>query len=98
MPPVHPISRICAHVKPGVIIYSLYFGDHHRPVPIDALLMICKAALQGQGEFIIQAVWIILAAALLLLSLGVYAFLGSRAEIMLVRNRKIPLFGSKLKQ
>ncbi|MGR9116909.1 MAG: PDC sensor domain-containing protein [Gammaproteobacteria bacterium] len=58
-------------------------------VSIEALLMIFKSALRGGGDFIIQAVWIIIAAALLLLSLGVYVFLGSKAEILLIKGRKI---------
>lgn len=56
-------------------------------VSIEALLMIFKSAL-GEGEHIIQAVWIILAAAVLLLSLGVYVYLGSKAEISLLKNRE----------
>jgi uncharacterized membrane protein YczE len=56
-------------------------------VSIEALLMIFKSAL-GEGEHIIQAVWVILAAAVLLLSLGVYVYLGSKAEIFLLKNRE----------
>lgn len=56
-------------------------------VSIEALLMIFKSAL-GEGEHIIQAVWVILAAAILLLSLGVYVYLGSKAEIDLLKNNK----------
>lgn len=58
-------------------------------VSIEALLMIFKAALQGGGAYIIQAVWVILAAAVLLLSLGVYVFLGSRAELMLTQKKVV---------
>lgn len=58
-------------------------------VSIEALLMIFKAALKGGGDYIIQAVWIIIAAAVLLLSLGVYVFLGSKAEILLIKGRRI---------
>ena len=58
-------------------------------VSIEALLMIFKSALKGDGDFIIQAVWIIIAAALLLLSLGVYVFLGSKAEILLIKSRRV---------
>lgn len=57
-------------------------------VSIEALLMIFKSALKGGVDYIVQAVWIILAAAMLLLSLGVYVFLGSKAEILLVKGRK----------
>ena len=35
---------------------------------------------------IIEAVWSIIAAALLLVSLGVYVYLGSKAEGMLLKN------------
>lgn len=55
-------------------------------VSIEALLMIFKFALNGGGEHIIEAVWIIIAAALLLMSLGVYVYLGSKAEGMLLKN------------
>jgi FlaA1/EpsC-like NDP-sugar epimerase len=55
-------------------------------VSIEALLMIFKAALHGGGEQLIEAVWIIIATALLLVSLGVYVYLGSRAEAILLKN------------
>ena len=48
-------------------------------VSIEALLMIFKFALNGGGEYII-------AAALLLVSLGVYVYLGGKAEVMLLKN------------
>ena len=48
--------------------------------------MIFKAALHGGGEQLIDAVWIIIATALLLVSLGVYVYLGSQAEAILLRN------------
>lgn len=56
-------------------------------VSIEALLMIFKFALKGDGQHIIEAVWIIIAVAFLLVSLGVYVYLGSRAEGMLLNNR-----------
>jgi len=56
---------------------------------IEALLMIFKAALQGSaGQYIVEAVWVVLAAALLLLSLGVYVFLGAKAEVMLINQKQ----------
>lgn len=55
-------------------------------VSIEALLMIFKAALHGGGEQLIAAVWIILATAALLVSLGIYVYLGSQAESILLRN------------
>jgi hypothetical protein len=55
-------------------------------VSIEALLMIFKAALHGGGEQLIAAVWIIIATAMLLVSLGVYVYLGSQAEAILLKN------------
>jgi hypothetical protein len=55
-------------------------------VSIEALLMIFKFALNGGGEHIIEAVWIIIAAAMLLVALGVYVYLGSKAEGLLLKN------------
>jgi Cache domain. len=60
-------------------------------VSIEALLMIFKFALNGDNAHINDAVSIIIAAALLLISLGVYVYLGSKAECMLLksgRNKK----------
>jgi len=48
--------------------------------------MIFKFALNGASEHIIEAVWIIISAALLLVSLGIYVYLGSKAEVMLLKN------------
>ena len=48
--------------------------------------MIFKFALNGGSEHIIEAFGIIIAVALLLVSLGVYVYLGSRAEGMLLKN------------
>jgi len=56
-------------------------------VSIEALLMIFKAALHG-GEHILDAVWVMLASAILLLSLGVYVYLGSKAEVLLLKNKR----------
>jgi len=41
---------------------------------------------KGGGEHIIEAGWIIIAAALLWVLLGVYVYLGSKAEGMLLKN------------
>lgn len=49
--------------------------------------MIFKFALKSDSEHIIAAVWIIISVALLLVSLGVYVYLGSKAEGMLLNNR-----------
>lgn len=54
---------------------------------IEALLMIFKSALQGSGQFIVEAVWVVIAAAFMLLCLGVYVYLGSKAEALL-RSQK----------
>ena len=48
--------------------------------------MIFKFALNRASEHIIEAVWIIISAALLLVSLGIYVYLGSMAEVMLLKN------------
>jgi len=50
------------------------------------MLMIFKFALNGGGEHIIEAVWIIIAVAWLLVSLGIYVYLGSKADGMLLKN------------
>lgn len=55
---------------------------------IEALLMIFKSALQGSGEFIYEAVWVVIAAAFMLLCLGVYVYLGARAEMMLTHQKQ----------
>ena len=56
-------------------------------VSIEALLMIFKAALGG-GEHILDAVWVMLSSAILLLALGVYVYLGSKAEVLLMNNKQ----------
>ncbi|WP_305908713.1 PDC sensor domain-containing protein [Methylomarinum sp. Ch1-1] len=56
-------------------------------VSIEALLMIFKSALKESGEYIIQAVWIILAAGFLLLCMAVYVYLGSKAEALLLKRK-----------
>ena len=55
-------------------------------VSIEALLMMFKAAL-GNGEGMPAAVWMMLTAVGLLVGLGVYVFLGARAEVALLRQR-----------
>jgi len=55
-------------------------------VSIKALLMIFIFAINAGDEHIMEAVWIIIAAALLLVSLGVYVYLGSKAEGMFLKN------------
>jgi len=56
-------------------------------VSIEALLMIFKAALHG-GEHILDAVWVMLSSGFLLLALGVYVYLGSKAEVLLIKNKE----------
>ena len=58
-------------------------------VSIESLLMIFKFALNGGSEHIIEAVWIIIAAALLLMALGVYVYLGSKAEDILMKSNTL---------
>jgi len=57
-------------------------------VSIEALLLVFKAALDGNSENIVAAVWVILAAAVLLLCLGFYIYLSSKAETLLLKNRE----------
>jgi len=56
-------------------------------VSIEALLLMFKAAL-GDGHNLLQAVWMMLAAVGLLVGLGLYVFLGAKAEAVLLRLRK----------
>ena len=56
-------------------------------VSIESLLLMFKAAL-GESELLNQAVWMMLAAVGLLIGLGVYVFLGARAEAVLLQNGK----------
>jgi hypothetical protein len=51
-------------------------------VSIESLLLMFKAAL-GQGEQLIPAVWMMLAAVGLLIGLGLYVYLGAKAESLL---------------
>jgi hypothetical protein len=55
-------------------------------VSIEALLMMFKAAL-GQGEDMLAGVWMMLTAIGLLVGLGVYVYLGARAEVALLQQR-----------
>jgi len=57
-------------------------------VSIEALMMIFKSALNENGEYMIQAVWAILAAGFLLLCLAVYVYLGSKAEVLLMKRKR----------
>lgn len=56
-------------------------------VSIEALLLMFKAAL-GQTDQIIPAVWMMLAAVGLLLGLGIYVYLGARAENLLIKQKQ----------
>ena len=55
-------------------------------VSIEALLMMFKAAL-GEAVSIMPAVWMMLATVGLLVGLGIYVYLGARAEVLLVSNK-----------
>ena len=57
-------------------------------VSIEALLMMFKAAL-GESEDIMSAVWMMLTAVGLLVGLGLYVYLGSKAEIHLLNHNGI---------
>lgn len=56
-------------------------------VSIEALLLMFKAAL-GNAANLVPAVWMMLAAVGLLVGLGVYVYLGARAEAMLLSLRR----------
>ena len=57
-------------------------------VSIEALLLMFKSAL-GEGEYLIEAVWMMMAAVGLLVGLGAYVYLGAKAESVLKSNRLI---------
>lgn len=56
-------------------------------VSIEALLLLFKAALGESNQFV-PAVWMLLAAVALLAGLGVYVYLGARAEVLLIGIRR----------
>jgi hypothetical protein len=56
-------------------------------VSIEALLLMFKSAL-GDGQYLIQAVWMMLAAVGLLIGLGLYVFLGAKAEASLIDMKR----------
>ena len=56
-------------------------------VSIEALLLMFKAAL-GTGADMLQGVWMMMTAATLLVGLGLYVYLGARAEAILLSLRK----------
>lgn len=57
-------------------------------VSIEALLMMFKAAL-GANESLWAAVWMMLTSVGLLVGLGVYVYLGARAEAILLNKKKV---------
>jgi hypothetical protein len=56
-------------------------------VSIESLLLMFKSAL-GDGAYLLQAVWMMLAAVGLLAGLGVYVYLGARAEAVLLATQR----------
>jgi len=54
-------------------------------VSIEALLLMFKAAL-GESQYLANATWMMLAAIGLLIALGIYVYLGAKAERILLRN------------
>jgi len=56
-------------------------------VSIEALLMMFKSAL-GDGSGMLGAVWMMFAAVGLLVGLGIYVYLGARAETILLRTAR----------
>ncbi len=57
-------------------------------VSIESLLLMFKAAL-GQGDQLVPAVWMMLAAVGLLIGLGLYVYLGAKAEALLRSTGRI---------
>ena len=57
-------------------------------VSIEALLLMFKSAL-GDGQYLIQAVWMMLAAVGLLIGLGLYVYLGAKAEALLLTSKRM---------
>lgn len=57
-------------------------------VSIEALLLMFKSAL-GNAATLIPAVWMMIAAVGLLIGLGVYVYLGARAEALLLSIRRV---------
>ncbi len=57
-------------------------------VSIEALLLMFKSAL-GEGEYLVESVWMMMAGVGLLVGLGVYVYLGAKAERILKLNRQI---------
>lgn len=55
-------------------------------VSIESLLLMFKAAL-GQGEGMLAAVWMMFTAIGLLIGLGIYVYLGAKAEVALLKQR-----------
>jgi len=56
-------------------------------VSIESLLLMFKAAL-GEGDQLVKAVWMMLAAVGLLIGLGIYVYLGSKAEETLTERKR----------
>jgi hypothetical protein len=56
-------------------------------VSIEALLLMFKAVL-GTGEHLLAAVYMMLTAVGLLVGLGIYVYLGARAEVILLSHRR----------
>lgn len=62
-------------------------------VSIESLLLMFKAAL-GNAETLVPAVWMMVAAVGLLVGLGIYVYLGARAEVLLLSIRRPGLTSS----
>lgn len=56
-------------------------------ISIEALMLVFKFAIE-KPEYLPQAAWLIFAVVGLLIGLGVYVYLGARAEIMLLHRRE----------
>ncbi len=64
-------------------------------ISIESLLLMFKGAL-GDGEQLVEAVWMMFAAIGLMVGLGVYVYLGAKAEAILNNQRQQRLFNKEL--
>ena len=56
-------------------------------VSIEALLLMFKSAI-GEGDYLSSATWMMLSAVALMVGLGLYVYLGAKAEHMLMAVKR----------
>ena len=56
-------------------------------VSIEALLLLFKSTL-NDGQYLLEAVWVMLGAVGLLISLGIYVYLGAKAEQVFIETKR----------